>query len=165
MKILLGLGGNLGDVRAAFVGAAAALEARFGPVARSSLWRSAPVGPPQPDYLNAVLLARIDCHPLRLLAICRALESAAGRDRGGEARWGPRPLDLDLLLGSAVVIESPNLTLPHPRLHERAFAILPAAELAPEWLHPRLCRSLSALAADHVSGHGCARLGTFPRPG
>ncbi len=73
MKILLGLGGNVGDVRAAFVGTAAALEARFGPLERSSLWRSAPVGPAQPDYLNAVLLARIDCHPLRLLAICRAL--------------------------------------------------------------------------------------------
>lgn len=164
VRILLGLGGNVGDVRDAFVRAAAALEARFGPLERSSLWRSAPVGPAQPEYLNAALLARIDCHPLRLLAICQALESGAGRDRAAEPRWGPRPLDLDLLISPDAVIESPGLTLPHPRLHERAFALFPAAELAPGWLHPRLRRTLSALAAEHGRDARCERLGPFPLP-
>ncbi|MEW6336943.1 MAG: 2-amino-4-hydroxy-6-hydroxymethyldihydropteridine diphosphokinase [Acidobacteriota bacterium] len=165
MKILLGLGGNVGDVRGAFAAAAAALESRFGRIARSSLWRSAPLGPAQPDYLNAALLTEIDCHPLRLLAICNALEGAAGRDRAGEIRWGPRPLDLDLLLGAGVVIESPGLILPHPGLHRRAFALRPAAELAPELTHPRLGQTLSSLAAAADRGRECERVGSFPGPG
>lgn len=163
MRIVLGLGGNLGDVSAAFAVTLAALCGEFGNVRASSLWSSAPIGPPQRDFLNAAVLLGIDVHPLRLLAFTRSLEAAAGRDRTSEAHWGPRVLDIDLLLAEDIVIEGPELTLPHPRLHERQFALLPAAELAADWIHPRLQRSLAELAtAIAPTTQPCRRLGSLP---
>ncbi len=147
MELLVGLGGNLGDVVAAFAAARLALEARFRPLAASGLWRSAPVGPDQPDFLNAALLLDADVHPLQALALCQLLEARLGRDRGAEARWGPRRIDLDLLAAGPLVMESAPLALPHPRLAERRFALLPAAEAAPRWRHPRLQRTAAELAA------------------
>jgi len=95
-RVLLGLGGNVGDVSAAFAAATSALREHVGVLRASSTWRSAPIGLPQPDFLNAALLIDTDEHPFRLLSLCHALEAAAGRDRSRETRWGPRPLDLDL---------------------------------------------------------------------
>jgi len=158
--IVVGLGANLGDARAGLAAAARQLAARYPLAAASSLWRTAPVGPPQPDYLNAAVLLRIDDHPLALLALCQRLERAAGRDRAGEPRWGPRTLDLDLLVAQGCVSEGPRLRLPHPRLHERRFALLPAAEVAPDWLHPRCHRPLADLACDPgLAGQACRREG------
>lgn len=163
MLVLLGLGGNQGDVAAALAAATAALEHRFRLIARSALWRTAPLGPPQPDYLNAALLLDVDCDPLRLLACAQQLEAAAGRDRGREQHLGPRPLDIDLLLVPGLVVESPALELPHPRLAGRRFALLPAAELAPEWIHPREHCTVAALAAAlDAEAQPCERLGPFP---
>ncbi len=163
MLLIVGLGGNQGDVGGAFAAAATALGRRFRVRAASSLWRSAPLGPAQPDFLNAALLLEVDCDPLRLLACAQRIEGAAGRDRGAEVRLGPRPLDIDLLLAPGVVVESPALTLPHPRLAGRRFALLPAAELAPEWVHPRLHRTLADLAAAlPAEGQRCERVGRFP---
>jgi 2-amino-4-hydroxy-6-hydroxymethyldihydropteridine diphosphokinase len=160
---IVGLGGNQGDVGGAFAAAAAALGRRFRVLAASSLWRSAPVGPAQPDFRNAALLLEVDCDPLRLLAFAKRLEVDAGRDRGTEERFGPRPLDVDLLLAPGVVVESPALVLPHPRLAGRRFALLPAVELAPAWVHPRLHRTLADLAAAVPAGtQRCERLGLFP---
>jgi len=163
LRLIVGLGGNLGDVQRAFAGARGELSAAGEVLARSAIWRSAAVGPPQPDFLNAALLLATDLHPAALLERCRRIERAAGRDRAGEARWGPRPLDLDLLIAPGLVIEAPDLTLPHPRLVERRFALAPAAELAPEWLHPRACRTLAELAAaPAILAQRCERVGPFP---
>ena len=148
MQLLIGLGGNRGDVTGAFAGAveALALEARV--LTRSSVWRSAPLGPAQPDFLNAAVLVETASHPRALLALCQALEAASGRARDGETRWGPRTLDLDLLIVPGLVVQTPDLELPHPRMAERRFALAPAAEVAPEWVHPRAHRTLGQLAAD-----------------
>lgn len=128
------LGGNLGDPRATLRRALRWLGALPGCRLErvSALHRTAPVGPPQPDYLNAVARLRTRLGPLELLAALQALEGAAGRRR--EVRWGPRTLDLDLLLygdGGRISLRGPALELPHPRLHERAFVLAPLAEVDP----------------------------------
>jgi 2-amino-4-hydroxy-6-hydroxymethyldihydropteridine diphosphokinase len=163
MRIVVGLGGNLGDVGAAFAAAADALAARHRVLACSRLYRSRAVGPTQPDFLNAALLVATDARPAAVLADCHEIETATGRDRSAEARWGPRRLDLDLLIGDGPAIDTPALVLPHPRLHERRFALLPTAELVPEWIHPRLHRSLADLAAflDPLA-QPCVAIGPFP---
>ncbi len=147
MRILIGLGGNLGDPPAAFRRALDALAAGHVLVATSRLYRTAPIGPQQPRYWNMAALLSVGVAPPALLAACHRIEAAAGRDREREARWGPRPLDLDLLLADGVVCRGPGLELPHPRLAGRAFALVPAAELAPDWIHPWTGRTLEALAA------------------
>ena len=161
MKLLAGLGGNQGDVGATFAHAAQAIGERFRLLAASSLWRTAPQGPPQPDFLNAALVIGLDVHPLQALAFFRQLEAAAGRERA--QRWGPRPLDLDLLLVEDLVIASPALTLPHPQVADRRFVLLPAAEVAGSWRHPRFQRTIAELAgAAAPAGQDCERLGEFP---
>ena len=163
MQLVIGLGGNVGDVPAAFAGAADALGREARVLGSSGLWRGAPQGPPQADFFNAVLLVESDAHPLVVLALTRRLEAAAGRDRTRETRWGPRPLDLDLLLAPGLVIESAALTLPHPHLDARRFALAPAAEVAPDWLHPRRHRTLAELASfPALLAQRCERVGPFP---
>lgn len=165
MLLLLGLGGNQGDVEGAFVRTVSELGSEHPVVAASRLWRSAAVGPPQPDYLNAAVLLELRSTPPALLRRCHELEAAAGRDRSREARWGPRPLDIDLLIAPGLVMQSPGLTLPHPYLAERRFALLPACELAPKWAHPRLHRQLAELlAAIDPLVQPCQPVGPFPHP-
>jgi len=162
VRMLIGLGGNQGDVQDAFSAAVAAVAARAEVLARSALWRSEAHGPPQPDYLNAAVLLDTGAHPSEVLALCRRIEAEAGRDRTRERRWGPRPLDLDLLMAPGVVIETPALILPHPRLAERLFALAPAVELAPDWVHPRLHRTLADLAgARALAAQRCERIAGF----
>ncbi len=146
--MVLGLGGNLGDSRKAFSESLHALAAEGRVIAVSRLWRTRAVGPPQPDYLNAAAIIEWPAGPRALLARCLELEAAAGRNRSAEARWGPRVLDIDMLLAESVVCRGPVLTLPHPRLHERRFALEPAAEVAPDWTHPLLGRTVLELAED-----------------
>lgn len=111
------------------------LQATFGDLRIASLYRSAPVSPiPQADYLNTAVLARTVMPPEDVLALAKALEHAAGR-RPGE-RFGPRPLDVDLLLWGDRQMSSPELTLPHPRLRERRFVLEPLAEIAPDLAVP-----------------------------
>jgi 2-amino-4-hydroxy-6-hydroxymethyldihydropteridine diphosphokinase len=130
----LGLGANLDDparqVRRAFDELAALPASRL--VSRSPLYKSPPLGPPdQPDYVNAVAVLETTLSPLELLAGLRAIEVRHGRKRDG-SRWGPRSLDLDILLYGDLVLESPELRLPHPGLHERAFVLYPLYDVAPE---------------------------------
>ena len=130
--------------------AIAALSRELGPLAVAPLYRSAAVSPiAQPDFLNTVVLAASDWPPERLLALAKDLEARAGRVEG--PRWGPRPLDVDLLLLGDLRRDEAALTLPHPRLRERGFVLAPLADVAPELrLPPGLPdgRTAAALLAE-----------------
>lgn len=135
----IGLGANLGDAPAALRGAIQALAALPGTqlLQCSALYRSAPVDATGPDFYNAVAALRTTLPPQELLAALQSIEAAAGRER--PYRNAPRTLDLDVLLIDDQVIHTPTLTVPHPRMRERAFVLLPLAEIAParvraEWL-------------------------------
>lgn len=160
MELLLGLGGNTGDPPRAFREALRSLAGRHSVAAVSYLYRTDPQGPPQARYFN--LVARLEVSaPLRaFFGLCVELEAAAGRDRRLATRWGPRPLDLDLLMAPGLVLRGCDLELPHPRLHCRAFALVPAAELASDWVHPWLGRTLGELAGE-ADARGVERLGRF----
>lgn len=123
------LGSNLGDrltnLQAAVDRLGAEPEIRV--VRSSRVYETDPVGPPQPDYLNAVVEVETTLEPLDLLARCLAVETAMGRER--EERWGPRLIDLDVLTYDRREIEEPGLTVPHPRMHERGFVLVPLLEL------------------------------------
>jgi 2-amino-4-hydroxy-6-hydroxymethyldihydropteridine diphosphokinase len=125
-----------------------ALEECHRVLAVSALYRTRAVGPPQPDYVNGAALLQTDADPLSLLRQCRSIEKAVGRCREDEQRWGPRVLDLDLLMVDHLVRRGPMLELPHPRFHQRAFALVPAAELVPDWIHPLIGRTIGNLADD-----------------
>jgi 2-amino-4-hydroxy-6-hydroxymethyldihydropteridine diphosphokinase len=148
MQIVVGFGANLGDPAEAFRRALDSLGSKHEIIALSSLFSTRPEGPKQPDYLNLAALLEVRDDPAALLAGCRQLERDAGRDRSREQRWGPRTLDLDLLIARGVVHRGPELVLPHPRFAERAFALLPASELAPSWTHPVLGRTIVELATE-----------------
>ncbi len=149
----VGLGSNLGDRRATLEGAVAELGLTPGVrVLRvSSFHETDPVGgPPQPRYVNAVAEVETSLGPRALLDRLRAVEARFGRERG--ARWGPRTLDLDLLLHGEDVIDEPGLAVPHPRMAERAFVLAPLRELVPDGRHPVLGRTFSQLLADLTTG-------------
>jgi 2-amino-4-hydroxy-6-hydroxymethyldihydropteridine diphosphokinase len=143
-RAYVGLGANLGDARGALVAAVAALRGL--PLTRiaavSSLYRTAPIESSGPDYLNAVVALDTDLDPHRLLDALLAIELQHGRER--PYRNAPRTLDLDLLLHGDAVLATPTLTLPHPRLHERAFVLRPLLELAPGLCLPGAAAPLSA---------------------
>ena len=144
--VYVGLGSNEGDREAHLVSALEALS-RIDAVAVlrcSSLFESAPVGPPQPRYLNAVVALECSLPPQRLLGILKQIEKDLGRHQGGP-RWGPRPIDLDILLWEGEVVADPNLQVPHLELHKRRFALEPLAELAPNLEHPVLRLTVSEL--------------------
>jgi len=135
-RAYVGLGANLGtDIAAALTQAALSLAALPGTrvAALSSVWRSAPVDAGGPDFLNAVVALDTTLAPMDLLDALQAIEQAHGRER--PYRNAPRTLDLDLLLHDDVVMDTPRLTLPHPRLGERAFVLRPLLEIAPELQH------------------------------
>ena len=129
MRVFLGLGSNLGDRRAALRHAISALG---GVVAVSPVYETEPLGGPsgQGPYLNLVVELDTELSPRELLELARRLEVAAGRVRS--ERFGPRTLDVDVLLAGDQTIEEPDLIVPHPRMWERRFVVAPLADLAPE---------------------------------
>ncbi len=100
----------------------------------SSWYQTAPIGPPQPDYINGCAILEVQLKPDHLLETLLAVENQLGRIR--RERWGPRTLDLDLLLFDDLIWETPALEIPHPRMRERAFVLVPLAEIAPNWVDP-----------------------------
>lgn len=127
----LGLGGNIGDVRAAIANALQRLddEPDIEVTAVSSLYKTSPWGvTDQPWFLNCCAEVETSLSPLELLQVCQAAERAGKRER--KIRWGPRTIDVDVLMFEGVESADPTLTLPHPRMHERAFVLLPLAEIA-----------------------------------
>ncbi len=143
----IALGSNLGDRDKALREALERLLEWVEIEAVSSFYETEPVGyVDQPLFLNAVCIGTTDCSPHQLLAVCKGIEAAMGRVPG--PRWGPRPIDLDLLFYDDLCLEEEALTLPHPRMAERAFVLIPLAEIAPGWTHPRLGRTAAALAAE-----------------
>ncbi len=130
VRAFLGLGSNMGDRHDLLATAVDELPGLYGV---SGLYETAPVGGPvQESFFNLVVEIHTYLSPYDLLTACQDLEQSAGRVR--LERWGPRTLDIDILLYGELQLEDPNLTVPHPRMYERAFVLYPLAELAPELL-------------------------------
>ena len=145
MRAFVGVGSNLGDRWARLALAARMLRGtpRVALLRASRVWDSAPLGPPQPRYLNAVLELETELPPRQLLAALRQVERAAGRQR--RLRWGPRTLDLDLLLYGDRSLQAPGLTVPHPGIASRRFVLAPLAELCPDRVVPGAGATVAAL--------------------
>ena len=148
MRAYVGLGSNLGDRSAHLLLGLSALSRlpqthllRLSPV-----YETEPVGPPQPPYLNLVVELETELSPRALLGEMLSIERAQGRER--RERWGPRTLDLDLLLYGDLVLKEEDLEVPHPRLHQRAFVLVPLLDLLPEGRHPLLGQSFRELLAS-----------------
>ncbi len=159
---LIGLGGNIGDVRAVLDeavrrfcdGAAVRL------VARSADYQTPPWGVlDQPDFVNLCLRVETALSPQALLERALSVEASLGRNRAAEQRWGPRVVDIDILAYDGLSLDEPGLSLPHPRLRARAFVLVPLAEIAPDWWIGG--ESVGALAA-RVDSAGVRKLP--PRP-
>jgi 2-amino-4-hydroxy-6-hydroxymethyldihydropteridine diphosphokinase len=151
---LVALGGNIGDARATLDQAVQLFcdgtEVRLR--ARSSDYRTPPWGDKdQPPFINLCVAVTTELPPLALLERAQKVEQLLGRDRANERRWGPRTVDLDLLAYDDLVLEGPALTLPHPRLFERAFVLVPLAEIVPDRLIAGR-RVRDALAQVDVAG-------------
>lgn len=144
----IAIGSNLGDRHATIHSALSAISHTPGLrlVAISSLHETAPVGEvPQGPYLNAAAIVETVLSPRELLATLQSIELDHGRNRAREQRWGPRTLDLDLILYASLTMAGPGLTLPHPHAHMRLFVLDPLVEIAPEWVFPTLGRSVREL--------------------
>jgi len=148
VRAFVGVGSNLGDRWAHLAHAGRALRASHGValVRASRVFDAAPLGPPQPRYLNAALELETGLPVLELLDLLQRIEQTGGRVRGHE-RWGPRTLDLDLLLYDDEVVRVPRLVVPHPGLAVRRFVLAPLAELCPDRIVPGTGRTVAQLLA------------------
>lgn len=152
------MGGNVGDPERQLLDAARRLSAVLDSPRVAPLFRSEPVSPiPQPDYLNTALVGSTRLEPEELLALAKSLERLAGRRVG--PRFGPRPLDVDLLVHGELVRDGPELTLPHPRLAERRFYLEPLARIAPDLEVPPDGVTVAELLAGSSPGGALVEVG------
>jgi 2-amino-4-hydroxy-6-hydroxymethyldihydropteridine diphosphokinase len=145
----VGLGANLGDPRRQLQEALARLAAaeEIEVIKVSSFYLNPPLGPPdQPWYVNAVAQIRTRLTPEELLRVLQRMEQEMGRFR--QERWGPRLIDLDLLLYDGEILSGPDLKVPHPEMHRRSFVLAPLAEIAPQAWHPALEKTAAELLAE-----------------
>lgn len=153
----IALGSNLGDsltiVQSALETLATTPNIRL--QITSSWYQTAPVGPPQPDYINGCAILQVQMPPESVLATLLEIEAQFGRTR--QVRWEPRSLDLDLLLYNDLILDTPTLQIPHPRMRDRAFVLVPLAEIAPTWIEPVSGKAIIELV-QAVDCSGVARL-------
>ncbi len=144
----IALGSNIGDSLAILEAAIEILAQTPGIVlqAKSSWYRTKAVGPPQPDYINGSAILQVEMMPEQLLETLLKVENQFGRVR--RERCGPRTLDLDLLLYDDLILQTPNLQVPHPRMQQRAFVLVPLAEIASDWVEPISGRRIKELVKD-----------------
>ena len=155
--VYLALGSNLGDRSANLEAAITALLQVVKGVQRSPVYETQPWGfANQPAFLNGVIRGRTRLAPLELLDYLQTLETKLGRLPS--VRYGPRLIDMDILFYNDLILDTPNLTIPHPRLHERAFVLVPLADLAADFIHPLLGKSVRHLLAG-VDATGVKRYG------
>lgn len=147
-KTALALGSNMGDSQAILEAAIATLAQTPGIFleARSHWYKTKAVGPPQPDYLNGCVTLQVEMLPQELLENLLQIERQFGRVR--QERWGPRTLDLDLLLYDDFVVDTANLQIPHPGMRDRAFVLVPLAEIASDWVEPVSGRVIQELLKE-----------------
>jgi 2-amino-4-hydroxy-6-hydroxymethyldihydropteridine diphosphokinase len=153
VKAYLGIGSNLGDRLGNLQDAVDGLNAETGirVMASSRVWETDPVGgPSQPDFLNVVVSVHAELEPLALLVACQRVEEALGRVR--DVRWGPRTVDIDIELIDGLVLDDPALTVPHPRMIQRAFVMLPLLELDPNVTLPNGIRLVDLPLGPHAAG-------------
>ncbi|HEY9638178.1 MAG TPA: 2-amino-4-hydroxy-6-hydroxymethyldihydropteridine diphosphokinase [Coleofasciculaceae cyanobacterium] len=157
VRSAIALGSNLGDSVTIVTNALKILADTPGITiqAQSSWYQTKPVGPPQPDYLNGCALLDVQMTPQELLETLLKVEAQLGRIR--QERNRPRTLDLDLLLFDDLILDMPNLQVPHPRMRERAFVLVPLAEIAPNWVEPVSGKAIAQLVQT-VDCSGVRRL-------
>lgn len=154
--ILIALGANLGDRGKNLRDARGLLPPEIRVTRASSVYETEPWGcTDQPPFLNQVVAGETELDPQGALAHLKGIETRLGRVP--TFRFGPRRIDLDILFYDQVILESETLILPHPRLHERVFVLMPLAEIAPGWLHPILRRTIAELLADLPARAGIRR--------
>ena len=158
MLVYLGLGSNMGDRQANLEQALKLLGERLRVRAVSSVYQTEPVGyEQQPQFLNAVCAVETDIGPMQLLSLVKGIEASMGRRPG--FKDGPRPIDIDILLYGKLVLISPDLIIPHQRMAERAFVLIPLAELDASLLHPTVKERIGRLAQVAEGREGVKKIG------
>lgn len=144
-NVAIALGSNLGESQTILADAITTLSQtnEITVTTYSSWYQTKPIGPPQPDYINACALLKVELGPHQLLKTLLDIEQEFGRKR--IQHWGPRTLDLDLILYEDLILDTPDLIIPHPRMKERAFVLMPLAEIAPNWIEPITNQTISFL--------------------
>ncbi len=150
MRYVIAFGGNLGDVPQTFIEAFKLIEERISPILKiSNIYYSKPLplinGLKQGIFLNGAFLLESELSPDELLKELLDIELVLGRDRSNSIHWGPRVIDLDIICAENLVCHSDSLDIPHPRLHERDFVLIPLKELWPEWVHPEKNKNIEEL--------------------
>jgi 2-amino-4-hydroxy-6-hydroxymethyldihydropteridine diphosphokinase len=146
--VAIALGSNIGESVTILKQALQTLEKhpKIAVKSCSSWYQTAPVGPPQPDYFNGCALLEVKISPQELLRTLLEVEKKFGRAR--REKWGPRTLDLDLLIYDSLILDGPTLQIPHPRMRYRAFVLIPLAEIAPSWIEPVTGQTIAEMAAN-----------------
>jgi 2-amino-4-hydroxy-6-hydroxymethyldihydropteridine diphosphokinase len=145
-RCAIALGANLGQPQTTLEAALGVLDRtpQIRLEAHSSWYRTKAIGPPQPDYINGCAILQTSLSPSTLMQTLLEIENQFGRVR--RERWGARTLDLDLLLFDDIIMQSTDLTIPHPRMVDRAFVLIPLAEIAPHWAEPIAGHTIQTLA-------------------